>query len=330
MKRIIYLSLTLISLLFCAIYFYATQSSIKHKADEYLKIIVNLDTAIISGNTYVTHASNIKQEKIRALLLRFNVKEIKAVYRNRYNEKGNLKPSIITESSGTWQQININDYSKAAELITLLKKEKYVSNAYIEQPLPFKPCIAPNDAKYQNQWHLNSISSPMADIRAEQAWDINKGRSDVIIAVCDGGVDYTHPDLDPGDRSRVIAGYDSGDDDNDPIDDLIYNTEGSFGGHGTHVAGIIGAITNNGSLNNGENVAGVMWNCKIMPVKMVGTGRLTITYPFGSYNWDFSTTAFPSDVADAIDYAVNNGARVINLSYGRKYIYLDNYSKSYE
>ena len=73
----------------------------------------------------------------------------------------------------------------------MLKKEKYVLNAYIEQPLSFKPCIAPNDAEYQNQWHLNSISYPMADIRAEQAWDINKGRSDVIIAVCDGGVDYT-------------------------------------------------------------------------------------------------------------------------------------------
>lgn len=53
-----------------------------------------------------------------------------------------------------------------------------------------------------------------------------------------------------------------------------------------------------------------------MPVKMVGNGSLTITYPFGSTNWDFSTTAFPSDVADAIDYAVNNGAHVINLSYG--------------
>ena len=160
------------------------------------------------------------------------------------------------------------------------------------------------------------MSYPTADIRAQQAWEINKGRSDVIIAVCDGGVDYTHPDLDSGDRSRVIAGYDSGDDDNDPMDDLPYDNPSSYAGHGTHVAGIIGAITNNGSLNNGENVAGVMWNCKIMPVKMVHGGDLTIKYIFGSTHWDFSTTAFPSDVADAIDYAVNNGAHVINLSYG--------------
>ena len=316
MKRKTYFSITLISLLFCSIYFYATLSSIKNEADERLRIIVNLDTAIVSGSTLITNTSNIQYENIRKLFIRFNVKELQAVYRNRYNEKGNLKPCTNTDSTGIWQQIIMNDYSRAPEFINLLKKEKGVLNAHIERPLPFKPCVAPNDAEYQSQWHLNSIGNPMADIRAQQAWDINKGRSDVIIAVCDGGVDYTHPDLDPGDRSRVIDGYDSGNDDNDPMDDLPTDAKLSFGGHGTHVAGIIGAITNNGSLNNGKNVAGVMWNCKIMPVKMVGDGSLTITYPFGSTNWDFSTTAFPSDVADAIDYAVNNGAHVINLSYG--------------
>lgn len=158
---------------------------------------------------------------------------------------------------------------------------------------------------------MNSITKPGADIDAEAAWDINTGRNDVIIAVCDGGVDYNHPDLDPGDRSRVIAGYDAADNDNDPLDDLIPWAAGSFAGHGTSVAGVIGAITNNNS-----QVAGVMQNCKIMPVKMVGSGGITITFPFGSIDWDFSTTAFPSDVADAVDYAVNNGAHVINLSYG--------------
>ena len=316
MKRIIYFSITMVSLFFGAILFYTIQSNIKHETDDRMRIIVNLDTAIISGNILTTQTSNIKQKNIRELFKQFNVQKIQAVYRNRYNKIGKIKPGINTESTDIWQQIIMSDNRKAAELITLLKNEKGVLNAYIERPLPFKPCVAPNDAQYLSQWHLNSTSCPNADIRAEQAWNINKGRNDVIIAVCDGGVDYTHHDLDPGDRSRVIAGYDSGNDDNDPMDDLPDGPEGSFGGHGTHVAGIIGAITNNGSLNNGKNVAGVMWNCKIMPVKMVGNGSLTISYPFGSTNWDFSTTAFPSDVADAIDYAVNNGAHVINLSYG--------------
>lgn len=311
MKRTIYFSITIVSLFFCAVYFYATQSSIKHEADERLRIIVKLDTTIISGNTLVTQTCNIKQKNIRELFLRFNVQELQAVYRNRYNEKGHLKSGINAKSTETWQRIILNDNNEASVLVALLKKGKVALNAYIERPLSFKPCIAPNDSLYSNQWHLRSISYPAADIRAEQAWDINKGRSDVIIAVCDGGVDYTHRDLDPGDRSHVIAGYDSGNDDNDPMDDLPTDAALSFGGHGTHVAGIIGAIT-----NNRKQVSGVMWNCKIMPVKMVGNGSLTFTYPFGSTNWDFSTTAFPSDVADAIDYAVNNGAHVINLSYG--------------
>ena len=73
------------------------------------------------------------------------------------------------------------------------------------------PCASPDDPEYnapgEKQWHLKSVQNPSADIDAEPAWEINKGRNDVIIAVCDGGVDYTHPDLDPGDRSHVIAGY---------------------------------------------------------------------------------------------------------------------------
>lgn len=182
---------------------------------------------------------------------------------------------------------------------------------YIEHPFKVTFNSVPNDTHYDKQWHLNSNVNPLADIRAEQAWAINKGRDDVIIAVCDGGVDYTHSDLDPGDRSRVIAGYDATTGGNDPMDNLPSGPAGSYGGHGTNIAGIIGAITDNNS-----GVAGVMWNCKIMPVKMVGSGGVYIKYPFGSFNWDFSTTAFPSDVADAIDYAVNNGAHVINLSYG--------------
>ena len=110
-----------------------------------------------------------------------------------------------------------------------------------------KPSIAPTDSQYVSQWHLHSTSSPIADIDAEEAWDINTGRNDVIIAVCDGGVDYTHPDLDPGNRSRIITGYDFGNNDNDPMDDLP-DGSGRYGGHGTHIAGIIGAIPNMTSL----------------------------------------------------------------------------------
>jgi subtilisin family serine protease len=219
-------------------------------ANENFKIIVNFDKTVVSGNYIITEVCNIQSDSIRKLLKQFNVLKVRAVFTNRYDEKGLLKPLqdkvYDQDSFGNWHQIIFKyDKCKATELVEMLKKEKGVLNTYIEVPLPFKPCVAPNDPNYSSQWHLNSTYYPAADIRAEQAWNINKGRSDVIIAVCDGGVDYTHPDLDPGDRSHVIAGYDYGDDDNDPMDDLPATDELSFAGHGTHVAGIIGAIANN-------------------------------------------------------------------------------------
>ncbi len=274
------------------------------------KVIVHFEEDVISDTTLFSTIDAIQNKSIRELLAEYGAIKLKAAFTNRYDTTGFLKKNIKSSLPGAWQQIILSHKNKAEDLIVKLKKEKGVINAYIEHPIPISPCIAPTDPLYSSQWHLKSNSSPLADINAEQAWNINPGRNDVIIAVCDGGIDYTHPDLDPGNRSRVIAGYDFGSNDSDPMDDLPDGT-GSYGGHGTHIAGIIGAIP-----NNGQQISGVMWNCKIMPVKMVGDGSLTISYPFGAWNWDFSTTAFPSDVADAIDYAVNNGAHVINLSYG--------------
>ncbi|MBN1650452.1 MAG: S8 family serine peptidase [Bacteroidales bacterium] len=307
MKGIIYILATAF-ICFIAGYFFISLYNIEYKPVN-IKIIAHFNEEVISGNTLITQVNDIKDKNIRKLFARFDVVELQAAYTNRYNNKGFLKQDINTSTPSSWQHIILKDNGRAEKLVAKLKKEKGVLNTYIEKPIELRPGIAPTDSEYGSQWHLNSISSPLADIDAEQAWNINTGRSDVIVAVCDGGVDYTHPDLDLGDRSRVIAGYDFGSGDNDPMDDLGEAT-GSYGGHGTHVAGIIGAIPNNGQ------VAGVMWNCKIMPIKMVGGGSLTFSFPFGTYNWDFSTTAFPSDVADAIDYSVNNGAHVINLSYG--------------
>ena len=308
MKKII-----CISIIFSACFFLVKDLFIKNNTNQNtnnnFKIIANFEKGVVEDKTLFSTMDVVQNRNIKELFIRFDVDKVKAVYTNRYDENGFLKPDIKSSIPGTWQQIIISDIDKAEKLVTKLKEENGVIAAYIEKPVEIKPCIAPTDSEYGNQWHLNSTSFPMADIDAEQAWDIQTGRSDVIISVCDGGIDYTHPDLDPGDRSRVIAGYDFGSGDNDPMDDLATG-DSRYGGHATHIAGIIGAIPNNGQ------VAGVMWNCKIMPVKMVGGGSLTISYPFGAYNWDFSTTAFPSDAADAIDYSVNNGAHVINLSYG--------------
>ncbi len=144
----------------------------------------------------------------------------------------------------------------------------------------------PDDPEFEadNQWGLYNFQTPGNDIHAPQAWDIQTGRSDVVVAIIDSGVDYEHPDLDPGDRSRVIQGYDFFQDDDDPDD---------CKGHGTPVAGVVGAIT-----DNDRDVAGVMWDVQLMPVRV---GPCSGQHLF-------------SDVAQGFDYARQEGADIINIS----------------
>ena len=112
------------------------------------------------------------------------------------------------------------------------------------------------------------------------AWDITRGSSDLIVAVLDTGVDLTHPEF----AGRLLPGYDFVNDDADPTDD---------NGHGTHVAGIIAA-----AINNGAGMAGMAGNVKILPVKVLNA----------------SNTGWWSDVAQGITWAVDQGAKVLNLS----------------
>lgn len=135
---------------------------------------------------------------------------------------------------------------------------------------------APNDALYSKyQWNLPSI-------KAEAGWTVSTGDEGVVIAVLDTGIQSNHPDL----KGRTVKGMNIVNKDAAPNDDV---------GHGTHVAGIIGA-----SVNNGEGVAGVSWFNKIMPVKVLDNSGAGSTY----------------SVAQGIIWAVDNGAKVINMSLG--------------
>ena len=123
-----------------------------------------------------------------------------------------------------------------------------------------------NDSFYPTQWHYNQIA-------LEEAWDLTTGSDSIIVAVIDTGV-VNHPDL----QTRTIAGYDfindptvAGDGngrDSDPTDNGDdANGPGIHSYHGTHVAGTIGAVT-----NNNIGVAGVTWQTKIMPLRVLGKG----------------------------------------------------------
>jgi len=163
------------------------------------------------------------------------------------------------------------------ELALAKQLERNPTVLYAE-PDYFAHAIAtvPNDAYYASyQWNMPHIG-------LETAWDTTTGSSSITIAVVDTGVDSTHPDL----SGKVVAGYDFINDDSDPSDDE---------GHGTHVAGIAAAAT-----NNNDGVAGVAWGSMIMPIKALGSDGL------GSY----------IQIASGIRWAADNGADIINLSLG--------------
>lgn len=166
---------------------------------------------------------------------------------------------------------------------------------YAEPNWLYYTMVDPNDPYYGNQWHLHG---PHA-IQAPSGWEISTGFTTTKIAVVDGGVDYNHEDL----ASKRYGGWDYGDDDGDPMDDMEEGPgDDEFGNHGTFVAGIIGAVT-----DNDTGVAGVDWNCRIMPIKVAGTHQFLL------WEWDAMTTG---DAAAGISHAANDGADIISMSFG--------------
>ena len=167
--------------------------------------------------------------------------------------------------------------------------------------------MVPNDPCFNLQWALHNTGqtagTPDADIDAPETWDIEIGDEDIIITISDSGVDWDHPDLaakiwinsdeildgtdnDGNGFIDDIRGWDFVNNDNNPTDD---------NGHGTCCAGIASAVT-----DNNIGMAGICWNCRIMPVKGLNQGGS------GTYQ----------DLAEGIIYAADNGADIISMSWG--------------
>jgi len=169
--------------------------------------------------------------------------------------------------------------------------------------------ITPNDAQFIKQWGLYnngtfsySPATSGADIDMKNAWTITQGDTNVIVGVIDTGTKLDHPEFSGRIwlNSQEIPNNGIDDDGNGYIDDLngwnfvsSSNNPTDNNGHGTNVAGIIGA---NG--NNGIGYAGVDWNCKIMTLKALGSNGQGLN----------------SYIIQSIYYAVDNGARVLNMS----------------
>jgi subtilisin family serine protease len=226
------------------------------------------------GQVLVRFKPNVSTQLVNATLAKYDTKKIKRIsHLNLY-------------------QVRIPDWASVEEMAYALSQNPDVM--YAGPNYSARITATPNDPFFRNQYALSNTGQeigapgspsgkPKADIKATAGWEETKGAVDTVIAIIDSGVDFDHPDL----KNKIVSrGHDFANDDEDATDD---------NGHGTFVAGIAAADT-----NNDEGIAGVAWNCRILPVKVT----------------DKEGEAWYDDVIDGILWAADNGAHVINLSMG--------------
>ncbi|MBT8356384.1 MAG: S8 family serine peptidase, partial [Desulfobacterales bacterium] len=218
--------------------------------------------------------------------------------------------TIRTFKSIGCQQVKLPQGMTVEQALDMYRNDPDVE--YAEPNYIYHATLTPNDTSFGELWGLHNTGQPVngtsgtsdADIDATEAWDVATGGS-VIIAVIDSGVKYDHEDLvgniwinsmentgtggvDDDSNGYVddIRGWDFVDNDNDPMD---YNN------HGTHVAGTIAAVG-----DNSLGVTGVCWTAQIMPIRALNAAG----------------SGMASDLLAAIQYANDNGADIINNSWG--------------
>ena len=263
----------------------------------------------------------------------------------KYGAKNFKQSKKTSQEVDKWMQADLDEYQ-----LSKIKSDTQIQ--YVEKDLQRKLLTTPNDTYYStqnnvftgqfDQWDMRKINLLPTPASGSSAWDVTTGSSSTIVAVIDTGIDLTHPDLStniwlnsgeigstasegpvPNCTSRSLPldkSCNNLDDDGNGFtddvrgfnfaDSLDGNTDGKYDnpavdtintnvqdteGHGTHVSGTIAAIG-----NNSQGVAGICWTCKIMPLKVINSQG------FG----------YDSDIAAAIRYATDNGAKVINMSLG--------------
>lgn len=179
-------------------------------------------------------------------------------------------------SSLTGLEIDVVEVLPGLEALSLICYNTLADVVYAELDPIASGDSTPNDPYFaSNQYGPKKI-------KADLAWDLCTGDTNVLVAVLDTGADFKHPDL----QGRLVLGWDYVNKDSDPSDD---------NGHGTHVAGVIGAAT-----NNAQGIAAMTWNVRVLVVKVLDKGNR------GAY----------SAIAQGILYAADQGADIINLSLG--------------
>ena len=230
----------------------------------------------------------------------FEVPDLHNIYRLKTDKDQKTVNELISELNNAEQIL----YAEPNALYSLVGNEPYNGSANLisnrsSKKQSNKSSLSANDPFYIQQPYISAI-------HADSVWDITTGDSTEVIAILDTGIDWLHPDLvnkiwtndneqqdyidnDGNGFTDDIRGWDFVNNDNNPLDD---------NGHGTHVAGIAGAET-----NNGIGIAGVSWKARLMPIKV-----------FNSAGYGDAGT-----IAQGIQYAAANGASILNMSFGGYY-----------
>jgi thermitase len=201
---------------------------------------------------------------------------------------------------GKQQQISRIKLQKGQSLQQALAAYRADPNVeYVQPNYIYYAQAVPNDTDYSQLWGLDNPNGN--DIDAELAWEQITNCNNVTVAVLDVGIDYTHQDLSTNMWDGSAAGYPNhgydfiGDSIFDPVADDNPLPMGALEEHGTHITGTIAAVGNN---NNGTT--GVCWQAQIMSVRVL----------------DSTGTGSTSSIIQGIYFAINNGAKVINMSLG--------------
>ncbi|HEV3478296.1 MAG TPA: S8 family serine peptidase [Gaiellaceae bacterium] len=233
-----------------------------------------------AGAAAPTHASQPLDYKPGELLVRFDPSSSQLA---RADALGDLDAAVVQRLplSGL-VRVRLEPGTSVEAAAEALERRPEVRYAHPNHV--YRLAATPNDPSFLSGalWGLHQPSD--ADIDAPEGWDVTHGSDAVTVAVVDSGIDYNHEDL----QANMWAGrgWDFVNGDNDPMDD---------NGHGTHVAGTIGARG-----NNGTGITGVNWRVKLMAVKAGDEDG------FLEESW----------IVQAFQYACANGARVINGSFG--------------
>ncbi|MCF6324905.1 MAG: S8 family serine peptidase [Gammaproteobacteria bacterium] len=282
----------------------STKEIIKYSPDE---LLVKFKTiTLVNKSNAVDHLKSTGHLKSAAGTSLATLGIVSAEQFGAINNRKLGAKTLNQSDFSNWWHIKLGKGTDLQQVLEILSARPDVE--FVEYNYVVRANLLPNDPRFDSLWGLDNTQqtggSFDADIDAPEAWGSGTGSGNIIVAVIDTGVDYGHEDLAANMWTNLgeVPGNGIDDDGNGYVDDVygydFINTDSDpfdDNGHGTHVAGTIAAVG-----NNGIGVTGVNWKAQIMAVKFLGANG----------------GGAASDALNGIIYAVNNGAIILNNSWG--------------